>query len=92
MHGHSYRVEIACEGEVDPEMGWLCDHAVIGKAAKAAAGELDHRVLNEIEGLENPTFENIAVWMWNRLAPQLPTLAEVVVHETDTAWCSYRGE
>jgi 6-pyruvoyltetrahydropterin/6-carboxytetrahydropterin synthase len=92
VHGHSYRVEVSCEGEMDEKMGWLCDHAVIGGAAKAAAKDLDHRYLNDIPGLENPTFENIAVWLWARLKPQLPALCEIAVQETDTARCVYRGE
>jgi 6-pyruvoyltetrahydropterin/6-carboxytetrahydropterin synthase len=92
VHGHSYRVDVTCEGEMNPELGWLCDHAVIGAAAKAVAGELDHRYLNDIPGLENPTFENVAVWLWTRLKPQLPFLSEIAIQETSTARCVYQGE
>ena len=92
MHGHSFRVEISVEGEVDPKMGWLYDHAKIGEAAREVIDQLDHRCLNDIEGLENPTFENLAVWLWRRLAPNCTGLCEVIVHETASVRCSYRGE
>jgi 6-pyruvoyltetrahydropterin/6-carboxytetrahydropterin synthase len=92
MHGHSFKVEITVEGTVDPETGWYFDHAAIGSAMRPLAQMLDHAYLNEIPGLENPTIENMAGWFWQRLAPQLPGLAEIVIHETPTARCSYRGE
>ena len=92
MHGHSFRVEVSVEGEVDEKMGWLYDHSQIGDATKGIIEQLDHRYLNEIDGLENPTFENLAAWIWKRLAPLCPGLCEVVVHETASVRCSYRGE
>ncbi len=92
MHGHSFRVEISVEGEVDPKMGWLYDHAQISEATREITEMLDHNYLNDIEGLENPTFENLSVWLWNKLAPKCPGLCEVVVHETAAVRCSYRGK
>lgn len=92
IHGHSFRVEISVEGEVDPKLGWLYDHSKIGEATKEVIEQLDHRYLNDIPGLENPTFENLAVWIWNALQPKCPGLCEVVVHETASVRCSYRGE
>ena len=92
MHGHSFKVEISVEGETDPATGWFYDHAVIGRAMKPLVGQLDHSYLNEIAGLENPTIENMAAWFWQQLAPQCPGLAEIVIHETPTARCSYRGK
>ncbi len=91
LHGHSYRVEIEVEGEVDPETGWLLDYAEIGQAFSPLHAALDHRYLNEVEGLENPTSENLARWIWERLARVLP-LAAVRVAETCTSSCTYRGE
>ena len=79
------------EGEVDPRTGWLYDHALIGRAMHPLVAMLDHAYLNEIEGLENPTIENMAAWFWQRLAGPLPGLSEIVIHETPTARCSYRG-
>jgi len=92
MHGHSFKVEITFEGEVDPKMGWLFDHAEISRVMRPIVEQLDHVYLNEVPGLENPTIENLAAWIWRALAPKLPGLVEIVVHETPTARCAYRGE
>jgi len=92
MHGHSFKIEIAVEGEVDPKIGWVYDHARISRAMEPLMDKLDHSYLNEIEGLENPTIENMAAWFWRILAPQLPGLCEIVIHETPTARCVFRGE
>ena len=92
LHGHSFKVEIVIAGECHPKLGWLMDYADISKAFKPVWDKLDHFYLNEIPGLENPTSENIAVWIWNKLQPKLPLLIEVVVAETCTARCVYRGK
>jgi 6-pyruvoyltetrahydropterin/6-carboxytetrahydropterin synthase len=92
MHGHSFKLEISVEGEVDPATGWLYDHAEITSAMKPILKQLDHSYLNEIPGLENPTIENMAAWFWQKLAPLCRGLCEIVVHETPTARCVYRGE
>lgn len=92
MHGHSFRVEVVVEGEVPDGRGYLIDYGDIKNAIAPIRDRLDHYCLNEIEGLENPTSEVIAVWIWDRLKPALPDLAEVVVHETCTSRCHYRGE
>ena len=92
LHGHSFRAEIAVAGECDPGMGWVMDYADMSDLFKPLWEQLDHRYLNEIDGLENPTSENIAFWIWRRLKPRLPGLIEVVVAETCTARCVYRGE
>ena len=92
MHGHSFKVEITVEGEVDPATGWFYDHAKISQAMRPLVDQLDHGYLNEVPGLENPTIELMAGWFWGHLAPQLPGLSEIVIHETPSARCSYRGE
>jgi 6-pyruvoyltetrahydropterin/6-carboxytetrahydropterin synthase len=91
LHGHSFQVEIVVEGPCDPDLGWVMDYADISEAFKPCWEKLDHHYLNNIRGLENPTSENIAVWIWNKLKPRLPLLKEVVVAETCTARCVYRG-
>ena len=91
LHGHSFRVDIVVAGECDPKLGWLIDYADISAAFKPLWDKLDHHYLNEISGLQNPTSEHIARWIWDRLKPRLPLLAEVVVAETCTASCAYRG-
>jgi 6-pyruvoyltetrahydropterin/6-carboxytetrahydropterin synthase len=91
LHGHSFQAEIVVAGEADPRLGWLMDYAEIAKVFRPFFEQLDHHYLNEIPGLENPTSENLAVWIWDRLKPKLPLLIEVIVAETCTARCVYRG-
>ena len=78
LHGHSFKAEIVVAGECDAKLGWVMDYAQISEAFKPLWDKLDHRYLNEIPGLENPTSENVAVWIWQRLKPKLPQLIEVV--------------
>jgi 6-pyruvoyltetrahydropterin/6-carboxytetrahydropterin synthase len=91
MHGHSFRIAVVVEDEVDPEAGWVMDYGVITSAFAPLEAQLDHYLLNEIEGLENPTSENLAKWIWDRLIDPLPNLFEVAVEETCTCRCVYRG-
>src|SRR5688500_11577432 len=91
MHGHSYAISVAIEGEVDPQRGWLMDFAEIDEHVMPLIREVDHQILNDISGLTNPTSELLAAWCWQRLAPALPGLVEVVVAETPTSRCVYRG-
>ena len=91
MHGHSYAVTIAVEGEIDPTTGWLIDFAEIDDRVAPVIRALDHQVLNEIDGLANPTSELLAVWLWRRIAGVVPGLVEVTVAETPTSRCTYRG-
>lgn len=92
LHGHSFQVEVVVRGECDPSLGWVMDYAEISRAFKPVWEKLDHRYLNEVRGLENPTSEHIAAWIWRRLKPALPALTEIAVAETCTARCVYRGE
>lgn len=92
MHGHSFRIEVHVSGELEPDTGWVMDFADLKRAFRPLFDQLDHRLLNEIAGLENPTSENLARWVWTRLHPRLPGLSKVVVQETCTSGCSYRGE
>ncbi len=92
MHGHSFRIEIAVEGEVNETVGWFYDHAEISRAMKPLLELLDHSYVNEIEGLANPTIELMCAWFWRKLHPQLPGLCEIVLHETPTARCVFRGD
>jgi 6-pyruvoyltetrahydropterin/6-carboxytetrahydropterin synthase len=92
MHGHSFRIDVTLEGEVDPRAGWLLDFADVTRVVRPLLmSELDHRCLNDVPGLENPTSENLCVWLWKRLSSELPGLAAVTVRETCTARCTYRG-
>lgn len=92
LHGHSFRVEIYIKGTLDDKLGWVMDFADLKAAFDPLFRELDHSYLNDIKGLENPTSENLARWIWRRLKPGLPSLSKVVVAETCTSGCIYRGE
>ncbi len=92
MHGHSFAAHVYLRGEVDPETGWIMDFADVKRAFRPLEEQLDHTVLNDVEGLDNPTSENLARWIWERLAPELPGLSKVIVQETCIAGCIYRGE
>jgi queuosine biosynthesis protein QueD len=92
LHGHSFRVEVHVSGEVDKQTGWIVDFADIKAAFKPLHEQLDHNYLNEIPGLENPTSENLARWIWDRIERALPGLSRVVVRETCSSGCVYRGE
>jgi len=91
LHGHSFRIEVRVSGEPDDETGWIMDFGDIKAAFKPIHEQLDHHYLNDIEGLDNPTSERLAIWVWERLKPALPALSEIVIHETCTSGCHYRG-
>jgi len=92
LHGHSFRIEIHISGAIAEPEGWVQDFGDVSQVFKPLFDALDHRYLNEIEGLENPTSENLARWIWVRLKPTLPQLSKIVIHETCTAGCIYRGD
>ncbi|MFF5797816.1 6-carboxytetrahydropterin synthase QueD [Streptomyces albogriseolus] len=92
LHGHSYKVTVHVEEPVDPEAGWVMDFGDIKQAFKPIDAQLDHYYLNDIEGLDNPTSENLARWIWDRMVTELPGLSAVTVRETCTSGCTYRGE
>ncbi|MCW8883833.1 MAG: 6-carboxytetrahydropterin synthase QueD [Motiliproteus sp.] len=92
LHGHSFNVQIHIQGEVDPHTGWIMDFADLKAAFKPIYNRLDHYYLNDIEGLENPTSEVLAQWIWNELKPNLPELSKIVIKETCTSGCVYMGD
>jgi 6-pyruvoyltetrahydropterin/6-carboxytetrahydropterin synthase len=91
LHGHSFRVQIAIDGPVDPTKGWLMDFADMNRLWSPLHEMLDHRYLNEIPGLGNPTSENLALFIWEKLKPGLPSLSRVTIFETCEARCEYEG-
>ncbi|MDC1142403.1 6-carboxytetrahydropterin synthase QueD [Planctomycetota bacterium] len=92
LHGHSFRARIHVSGPVDGHSGWVMDFADIKKASAPIVEQLDHHYLNDIEGLENPTSENIARWLWDQLKPKLAPLSKIELFETCTAGCVYHGQ
>ena len=91
LHGHSFRIEVHVAGEVDPVSGWVQDFADIRTAFAPVDEQLDHHYLNDVPGLENPTSENLAAWIWKELSPELSMLSKIVVQETCNCGCSYEG-
>ena len=91
LHGHSFRVDVHVAGEPGPQSGWIMDFADIKAAFAPIFEALDHRYLNDVPGLDNPTSERVAMWIWEHLKPALPMLARIVVHETCTSGCVYAG-
>jgi len=92
LHGHSFKADIVVEGEVDPAKGYLIDFGQIKAVTDPIVKQLDHYCLNDIEGLENPTAEMLAKWIYDRLAPDLPLLKSVRIRETCTSSAEYTGQ
>jgi 6-pyruvoyltetrahydropterin/6-carboxytetrahydropterin synthase len=92
LHGHSFQVRLTVSGEAPEPAGWVMDFAELKSSFKPVLDQLDHYYLNDIPGLENPTSENLARWIWARLKPALPLLSQVEIRETCTSGCIYRGE
>ena len=92
LHGHTFQIEVHVQGPLDPKLGWIIDFADIKSAFKPIEEQIDHHYLNEVEGLENPTSENVARWVWQQLQPSLRSLSKIVIRETCTSGCIYTGE
>lgn len=91
MHGHTYKVRIVLEGPLHPVYGWVRDFSDIKEVWKPLEKRLDHHVLNEIPGLENPTAEMIASWIWGQVKPLLPELCRIEVYETPSSGVVFKG-
>ena len=91
LHGHSFAVELSVSGEPGADTGWVMDFADVKTAFQPLYDQLDHHYLNDIPGLENPTSERLAIWIWEHLKPTLPQLSCVTVHETCTSGSRYTG-
>ena len=92
LHGHSFRCEVHVRGPLGAQSGWVMDFSDIKAAFEPLHQQLDHRYLNEVPDLENPTSEVLARWIWDRLHTRLPGLSAVVLRETCTSGCIYRGK
>jgi 6-pyruvoyltetrahydropterin/6-carboxytetrahydropterin synthase len=91
LHGHSFRVELAIEGAVNPETGWFMDFGDLYRIWEPIHEVLDHHYLNEVPGLENPTSEVVSRFIWQKLKPKLPALRRVTLFETCESRCEYEG-
>lgn len=91
MHGHTYRLRVVIGGEPDPRLGWLMDFKDLKEVVCRVIDQLDHKLINDIKGLENPTAENITVWIWKQIQPLLPQLQRIELYETPTTGVIYTG-
>ncbi len=91
IHGHTYRMTLYFEGKLDEQLGWVIDFAEIKKEVNPIVKSIDHKLLNDIEGLENPTCEVIAIWLWNKIKPKIPLLCRIELNETLTSGVVYEG-
>ncbi len=92
MHGHTYRLRVFIKGEPDPHFGWIMDFKELKDALGTVIDQLDHKLINDIKGLENPTAENITLWIWKQIKPLLPLLSKIELYETPTTGVIYSGE
>ena len=92
MHGHTYRLKVFIEGQPDPKLGWIMDYKELKDALSGVIEQLDHRLINDIPGLENPTAENITIWIWNQIKPMLTNLSRIELYETPTTGVMYKGQ
>lgn len=91
IHGHTYRAVIYINGTLDKEVGWVMDFAEVKAVIDPIVKSIDHKLLNNLPGLENPTCERIAVWLWDNIKPRIPQLSKIVLHETPTSGVVYTG-
>lgn len=92
LHGHSFQLAVYVKGEMDKHQGWVMDFSDLKQAVKPVLERLDHYYLNDISGLENPTSENLARWIWAELKIDLPLLSKIQIKETCNSGCVYEGD
>ena len=92
IHGHTYRLLVYLEGEIEAHLGWVIDFNEVKRVIDPIIKRIDHHLLNDIQGLENPTCEKIAIWLWNEIKPGLPMLTRIELHETPTSGAVYQGK
>ena len=92
MHGHTYRLRVYIKGDLDPHLGWIMDFKELKDSVGVVIDQLDHKLINDIPGLENPTAENITIWIWKQIKPLLPLLSRIKLYETPTTGVLYDGD
>lgn len=92
MHGHTYRLRVYIKGKPDEKLGWIMDFKDLKDAVNPVIDLLDHKLLNDVPGLENSTAENITIWIWQKIKPVLPGLSRIELYETPTTGVLYSGE
>ena len=91
LHGHTYKLTVYLEGEIDEKLGWVMDFNELKQVMKPLLNRMDHHYLNDLPGLENPTSEVLVRWIWNQVQPALPLLSKIELRETPTSGVIYEG-
>ena len=91
VHGHTYQMTLFMEGDLVPDLDWVMDFAEVKAVVEPIVKVVDHKYLNDIQGLENPTCEKIAIWLWDHIKPDLPALTKIELNETPTSGVVYEG-
>ena len=91
IHGHSFKIIISVEGQIDKQSGFVMDFQIIENAFQPIKTLLDHTYLNDVKGLSNPSSENICIWIWDKLESSLPNIYKIEIKETDSTGCIYKG-
>lgn len=92
LHGHTYKLRVVLQGTPDPQMGWIMDFKDLKDCVNPVIDQLDHKLINDITGLENPTAENITIWLWQQIKPNLQQLCRLELYETPTTGVIYSGK
>jgi 6-pyruvoyltetrahydropterin/6-carboxytetrahydropterin synthase len=92
VHGHTYTLTIFIEGAPPAHEGWVIDYGDLKKIITLVIDQVDHHLLNDLPGLENPTSEILAIWLWNKIRLLLPALKRIELSETATSGVIYEGE
>ena len=92
IHGHTYKLTVYVQNELDENLGWVADFSDIKAIVKPIIEVVDHKLINKVEGLHNPTCEILAVWFWNNIKPQLTQLCKIQLDETPTSGAIYEGK
>lgn len=92
IHGHTYKLTVFLEGELEKDLNWVSDFAEVKRVIKPVIDRIDHKLLNNIEGLENPTCEQIAIWLWDKIKGDMPLMSRIELHETPTSGAIYEGK
>ncbi len=91
IHGHTYHLTVLIDGPLQEKLGWVIDYGDLKKAIAPVIEQVDHQLLNNIPGLENPTSEMLVVWIWQQIKPVLPLLKRLELYETPTSGVIYEG-
>ena len=92
VHGHTYQLTIFIEGPLVENLEWVMDFAEVKSVVEPIVKILDHKYMNDIEGLENPTCERIAIWIWDKIKVGIPQLVRIELNETPTSGVVYEGK